>query len=257
MLEDQLENAKQNISELTSELSATKSQLAQARVQQEALVSALRMERQSNATKGRRRNDSSVCRTLQHNLPDGYFRNIDNVRVSSGCCGQETQSWDGEVEDDHQVWHGNVENSVHSATADRTKPAALKPRLGSIDDPPQSPLSEDDLGRIKTSTPVEKKKADCTLAFPMENDLTTERPHNDGIVVENENRGENPVCKDFKDSSDYLTDKDESDLKYQAFLTNSPGQNKRNASGATEDNRVRNLKRDSGIIVDRSPTPIT
>ena len=42
-----MEEAKQNISELTSELSATKSQLAQARVQQEALVSSLRAERRS------------------------------------------------------------------------------------------------------------------------------------------------------------------------------------------------------------------
>lgn len=252
MLEDQLEGAKQKISELTSELSATKSQLAQARVQQEALVSALRVERQSKAPKSRHKSDS-INRNLRHDLPDGYFRSLNDMRVHRDSCDQETQSWDGEVEDP-QGWHGNVGISVHPALTNRKKPATLKTRLNSNDDTSESPLSEDSEGRLITSTPVENEKPKRTLALAKENNSTRERSHSDGFVVENKSREKDQVCQGCKDSSDSMANNDESDLNYQAFHKTVPGQNKQNAAGTTEENRVRNVKRDSGIIIDQSPT---
>lgn len=96
-LEDEIEDMKERMSEMQSELNATKSQLAQARVQQEALVQSLQEERASN--------------TLKKDASDsGTFKSLSNSEETGDDC----------------PWNENLNIAAHSKSIKKVKPFARR-----------------------------------------------------------------------------------------------------------------------------------
>ena len=268
-LEDQLEVAKQKVSELESELSATKSQLAQARVQQEALVSSLRAERQFKGSQGRLHEDSANG-DVQQAFRSSYFRKINGSR------GNWRKSWDGGTEN-QPGWQENLEVSAGAAGIERVKPTPLSGKLPAGGDSPisrdvdtsnsasqpleaiQSPPSGSDDDHVRTSTPIDKEKVGPSLSNAGEDRLTTEHDFANG-TLEKETCENHPKSFDERHdlgvSSKYVPDSSDSKPQEGSHRTKGTSNKKHLLEGSGE-HVVRNLKRDSGIIIDQSPTPST
>lgn len=154
-LEEQLSDVKQKVQELVAELNATKSQLAHARVQQEALVSALHAER------GLRDGKSS---TKQLGDADNVEALLTESEISWRCHGYSLRGKMAHVmpsylQTDKEAvntkttsplekgnsWERRLEIAVQSSGLDRRRPSKLSRRCSSE---PKNP---------RTSTPVKRE----------------------------------------------------------------------------------------------------
>lgn len=228
--------------ELQAELKMTKSQLVQARVQQEALVSSLRMERtlrKKGTTTGSKRNSAEVEKLLENseNMAD-----VDGLRGKvyelmskprSNSVSKMAPLNGNETEADKVLWNGRVDIAEQSSGASRMMPSKLIRRQSQGK---RSPL---------TSTPVSNSDRDspkCHVSQLAEakNKLT-------------DNSKTLGIHEDFNTASTvstsaFVKDTTERHNHYQA------GNSK---DSANEEPKTNTNKRDSGISVDTSPTPST
>lgn len=230
---------KQKVDELTAELKMTKSQLVQARVQQEALVSALRSERtlrkEGSAENG---NNSAQIDELMEESEKmanvaglrGKVFNL-STRHRTNSKGKIAGTTGGETEEDKTPWVGSVEITEHSSGADRMRSSRLVRRLSTEKRNP------------RTSTPVSNSAHDNSMSpETSEMDAKKEREESETIGEKSENPDSSNILlgKSKKDTSEEGSD-------HQTVLTNMP----------SKEPRAHSSKRDSGISVDASPTPST
>lgn len=235
-MENQAEDLKQKVEELTAELKMTKSQLVQARVQQEALVSALRSER-TIRKKGSKENgnDSAQIEELMEKsekmadsdgLKGKFFNLLSRHRTNSK--GKMVSAT--ETEEDKLLWVGSVEIAEHSSAADRMTSSKLVRRLSTEKRNP------------RTSTPVSNSDRDSPFASNLEDsekDTKKELGQSEKIDEESGN----------SDSAGVLLNRSRKDTSEE--------RNRPQGNMSTQEPRTRSSKRDSGISVDASPTPST
>lgn len=235
-MENQAEDLKQKVEELTAELKMTKSQLVQARVQQEALVSALRSER-TIRKKGSKENgnDSAQIEELMEKsekmadsdgLKGKFFNLLSRHRTNSK--GKMVSAT--ETEEDKHLWVGSVEIAEHSSAADRMTSSKLVRRLSTEKRNP------------RTSTPVSNSERDSLFASNLEDsekDTKKELGQSEKIDEESGN----------SDSAGVLLNRSRKDTSEE--------RNRPQGNMSTQEPRTRSSKRDSGISVDASPTPST
>lgn len=230
---------KQKVDELTAELKITKSQLVQARVQQEALVSALRSER-TLRKKGSMENGNNSAQIDELMEESEKMANVAGLRgkvfnLSSrhraNSKGKITSATGGETEQDKSLWVGSVEITEHSNGADRMRSSRLVRRLSTEKSNP------------RTSTPVSNSTRDSSMSpATSEIDAKKELEESETIDEKSEN----------SDSSNVLLNKSKKDTGeegsgHQGVLRNM----------SSKEPRAHSSKRDSGISVDASPTPST
>lgn len=237
-MENQVEDLKQKVDELTAELKMTQSQLVQARVQQEALVSALRTERAVRKKKARDslRNSADVEELLDQSEK---MANVDGLRgkvyqllprsrsISKG----KMAALDGnETEEDKTLWGGTVEIAEHSTGADRMRSSNLRRR---ISQEKQNPL---------TSTPVSNSG----------NNSPSYLDASQVVLTKNELKDSD----NSKEGTEHLNSTDDTSTETEDAkeLKNDCQGDARNAKRGTQKHSG---KRDSGISVDVSPTPST
>lgn len=237
-MENQAEDLKQKVEELTAELKMTKSQLVQARVQQEALVSALRSER-TIRKKGSKENgnDSAQIEELMEKsekmadsdgLKGKFFNLLSRHRTNSK--GKMVSATGTETEEDKLLWVGSVEIAEHSSAADRMTSSKLVRRLSTEKRNP------------RTSTPVSNSDRDSPFASNLEDsekDTKKELGQSEKIDEESGN----------SDSAGVLLNRSRKDTSEE--------RNRPQGNMSTQEPRTRSSKRDSGISVDASPTPST
>lgn len=243
-LESEVDDLKRKVEELQAELKMTKSQLVQARVQQEALVSSLRMERtlrKKGTTTGSKRNSAEVEKLLENseNMAD-----VDGLRGKvyelmskprSKSVSKMAPLNGNETEADKMLWNGRVDITEQSSGASRMMPSKLIRRQSQGK---RSPL---------TSTPVSNSDRDSpkyhvSQLAEAKNKLT-------------DNSKTLGIHEDFNTASTvstsaFVKDTTERHNHYQA------GNSKDSANEEPKTNTCTN-KRDSGISVDTSPTPST
>ena len=230
-MENQAEDLKQKVDELTADLNMTKSQLLQARVQQEALVSALRSERtlRKQGLKGNEKDSSRTDELIEksekmahvdslkgkvcHLLSD--YQTKSKGRVSS------TSENEPEPDEDQSFWVGSVEIAEHSDGADRMRSSNLARRLSTEQRNPH------------TSTPVSSHNSPSCLE-PLQQDNQKDL----GVSQQTDEKSEN------------------SEVRVGAIkeINNTEGTAKHPSNRKSRD---QSSKRDSGISVDTSPTPST
>lgn len=221
----------------------TKSQLVQARVQQEALVSSLRMERtlrKKGTTTGSKRNSGEVEKLLENseNMADvdglrGKVYELMSKPHSNSVSKLAALNGD-EMEADKVLWNGRVDIAEQSSGASRMRPSKLIRRQSQGK---QSPLTSTPVSNSDRDSP---KYRDASQLTEAKNELT-------------DNSKTLDVHEDLNTASIVSTDavvKDtkESDNHYQP---------RNSKTAANEEPRRRTNKRDSGISVDTSPTPST
>lgn len=234
-MENQAEDLKQKVDELTADLNMTKSQLLQARVQQEALVSALRSERtlRKQGLKGNEKDSSRTNELIEksekmahvdslkgkvcHLLSD--YQTKSKGRVSS------TSENEPEPDEDQSFWVGSVEIAEHSDGADRMRSSNLARRLSTEQRNPH------------TSTPVSSHNSPSCLE-PLQQDNQKDL----GVSQQTDEKSENSV---LQSSSEKGAIKE---------INNTEGTAKHPSNRKSRD---QSSKRDSGISVDTSPTPST
>lgn len=234
-MENQAEDLKQKVDELTADLKMTKSQLLQARVQQEALVSALRSERtlRKQGLKGNEKDSSRTDELIEksekmahvdslkgkvcHLLSD--YQTKSKGRVSS------TSENEPEPDEDQSFWVGSVEIAEHSDGADRMRSSNLARRLSTEQRNPH------------TSTPVSSHNSPSCLE-PLQQDNQKDL----GVSQQTDEKSENSV---LQSSSEKGAIKE---------INNTEGTAKHPSNRKSRD---QSSKRDSGISVDTSPTPST
>lgn len=234
-MENQAEDLKQKVDELTADLNMTKSQLLQARVQQEALVSALRSERtlRKQGLKGNEKDSSRTDELIEksekmahvdslkgkvcHLLSD--YQTKSKGRVSS------TSENEPEPDEDQSFWVGSVEIAEHSDGADRMRSSNLARRLSTEQRNPH------------TSTPVSSHNSPSCLE-PLQQDNQKDL----GVSQQTDEKSENSV---LQSSSEKGAIKE---------INNTEGTAKHPSNRKSRD---QSSKRDSGISVDTSPTPST
>ena len=239
------------------------------------------MERQSKTNRGRRNEEG-----FNGGLLDGSFRKINEQQIVRDKCDQETKTWEGEAQR-FQRWSENLKISAHLDGTERLKPMAVKARshsnedaqlkarlhhnlespiTGNVDtvsstlmhnlEEPHSPLTEAVEGRLITSTPIDNEKVGfAPLAFSNVNNDEAKYACTTTGLVENENIEEDSTFQGSEVSSQSATDKDDNDAQHKEPHRTGSGRYNRRALTKGEEKRVRNFKRDSGIIVDQSPTP--
>lgn len=227
---------KQKVDELTAELKMTKSQLVQARVQQEALVSALRKER-SLRKRGlsENGNDSDQIEELMEEsekmanvagLRGKVFSLSTRHRANSK--GKIASATGGETEEDKAPWVGSVEITEHSSGTDRMTSSRLVRRLSTEKRNP------------RTSTPVSNSTRHRSIT-PETSEMDAKKELEESETIDKKSDSSNVF------SSNSKKDTSEEGNDHQKVLTNVPN---------TEP-RAHSSKRDSGISVDASPTPST
>ena len=234
-MENQVDDLKQKVDELTAELKMTKSQLVQARVQQEALVSALRTERSLRKKKSREslRNSADVEDLLEQSekmanvegLRGKVYQLLPRSRPNSR--GTMAALNGNEPEEDKSLWSGAVEIAEHSTGVDRMRSSNVVTRIS------QEKLNP------RTSTPVRSNSDQDSPSYLDESQV---------VVTKNELFQESDKIKEetkHLNSSDAET-KDPNKKDHQGGI--------RNTNTGT---RKHSSKRDSGISVDVSPTPST
>lgn len=236
-LENQVDDLKQKVDELTAELKMTKSQLVQARVQQEALVSALRTERSLRKKKsaGSSRNSADIDELLEKSEK---MANVDGLRGkiyqllprSRSNSRSKMAALNGnETVEDNSCWNGAVEIAEHSSGADRMRSSNLIRRLSQEKQNP------------RTSTPVASSGGDSPGYL------------DESQVAE--------IKKDSKESES-TQGQNEQALNSTDVALAEPEDTKKDKNchrGAScgRQPRTHSSKRDSEISVDTSPTPST
>ena len=214
----------------------TKSQLVQARVQQEALVSALRKER-SLRKRGlsENGNDSDQIEELMEEsekmanvagLRGKVFSLSTRHRANSK--GKIASATGGETEEDKAPWVGSVEITEHSSGTDRMTSSRLVRRLSTEKRNP------------RTSTPVSNSTRHRSIT-PETSEMDAKKELEESETIDKKSDSSNVF------SSNSKKDTSEEGNDHQKVLTNVPN---------TEP-RAHSSKRDSGISVDASPTPST
>lgn len=214
----------------------TKSQLLQARVQQEALVSALRSERtlRKQGLKGNEKDSSRTDELIEksekmahvdslkgkvcHLLSD--YQTKSKGRVSS------TSENEPEPGEDQSFWVGSVEIAEHSDGADRMRSSNLARWLSTEQRNP------------RTSTPVSSHNSPSCLE-PLQQDNQKDL----GVSQQTDEKSENSEV--LQSSSEKGAIKE---------INNTKGTAKHPSNRKSRD---QSSKRDSGISVDTSPTPST
>ena len=230
---------KQKVDELTAELKMTKSQLVQARVQQEALLSALRSER-SLRKRGLSENGNDSAQIEELMEESEKMANVAGLRGKvfslstrhrANSKGKIASATGGETEEDKTPWVGSVEITEHSSGTDRMTSSRLVRRLSTEKRNP------------RTSTPVSNSTRHRSITpETSEMDAKKELEESETIDKKSEKSDSSNVF-----SSNSKKDTSEEGNDHQKVLTNVP---------STEP-RAHSSKRDSGISVDASPTPST
>ena len=218
----------------------TKSQLVQARVQQEALVSALRSER-SLRKKGLTENGNNSAQ-IDELLEEsekmanvaglrGKVFNLMSTRHRANSKGKIASATGGETEEDKTPWVGSVEITEHSSGTDRMRPSRLVRRLSAEKRNP------------RTSTPVSNSTYNRSMT-PETSEIDGKKEFEESETIDE--KSEN------SDSSNVFLSKSKQDASeegndHQRVLTNVH----------SKEPRAHSSKRDSGISVDASPTPST
>lgn len=209
--------------ELHSELSATKSQLAQARVQQEALVQSLKDERASN----------SVRLKVVGDLPN--FKSLSNSEGKEGDTGENS-------------WTESLAIAAHSKSVNQVKPNARRRILTSTPDKTtdlKSFKSDDDLAAIKTDS-IEKEDGLNTTLDDIDKTVDSSVSTVKESVQVNETSG--AAKKEELEDCNY-----DSDVEIHTDVDNKEHND--------EDNKEHNKswqssKRDSGIVSDTGLSPL-
>lgn len=226
--------------ELTAELKMTKSQLVQARVQQEALVSALRSERtlRKKGSTENGNNSAQIEELMEESekmangagLRGKAFNLLSRHRTNSK--GKMSSTNNGsETEEDKSLWVGSVEIAEHSSGADRMRSSRLVRRLSTEKRNP------------RTSTPVSNSNRD-SATYLETSEMDTKKESQESKKI-----GEMPGNSD---SSEVLSSDNKKETSEES--DSQPGV-LRNTSSREE--RTHSSKRDSGISIDVSPTPST
>lgn len=237
-MEDQVEDLKQKVEELTAELKITKSQLVQARVQQEALVSALRSERSLRKKKSTEssRNSADIEELMEKSE---RFANVDSLRGKfyhllhsdqSGSKAEVDNIGGNEREKDKTIWPGGVEIVEHSNGTNRMKSSQL---VRQIFQESQNP---------RTSTPASSHRDSPQPAFLNEGNSTKkelEESDHSGEKTNNANSASNIQLPEDQFTIEGTSHQD--DLR----------------DASRRKPKKHSSKRDSGISVDVSPTPST
>ena len=230
---------KQKVDELTAELKITKSQLVQARVQQEALLSALRSER----TLRKKRSTENVNNSAQIDELIEKSEKMVNVaglrgkvfnlstRHRANSKGKTASTTGGETDEDKTPWLGSVEITEHSSGADRMRSSRLVRRLSTEKRNP------------RTSTPVSNSTHHSSLS-PETSEMDAKKvlEESERLIETSENPNSSNVLL-----GENKNDTSEGGSDHQEVLTNMH----------SEEPRAHSSKRDSGISVDASPTPST
>lgn len=238
-MENQVEDLKQKVEELSAELKMTKSQLMQARVQQEALVSALRSER-TLRKRGLKDNGKDSSRTDELIEESEKMANRDGLKgkVFHLLSDHQTNSkrkmasaTENKTEEDQSLWVGSVEITEHSDGAERMRSSNLARRLSTEKRNPRTstPVSSsnpDSPSYLEASRQDGKKE----LRVSQQTDEKTEKSDNSGVLSSKSEKG-----------------------------TSKGGSYAQGVSGnvSSRESRTHSSKRDSGISVDASPTPST
>lgn len=243
-LENQTEDLKQKVDELTAELKMTKSQLVQARVQQEALVSALRSERslRKRGSTENGNNSAQIDELLEESekmanvagLRGKVFNLSSRHRTNSR--GKIVSATGGETEEDKTPWDGSVEITEHSSGADRMRSSRLVRRLST------------DKRNPRTSTPVSSSTHNRSIT-PETSEMDAKKELDESETINKKSENSSSLKTD---SSNGLLSKSKQDASeegndHQRVLTNVH----------SKEPRAHSSKRDSGISVDASPTPST
>lgn len=234
-MENQAEDLKQKVDELTADLNMTKSQLLQARVQQEALVSALRSER-TLRKQGLKGNEKDSSRTDELIEKSEKMAHVDSLKgkvchllsdYQTKSKGRMSSTLENETEpgEDQSFWVGSVEIAEHSDGADRMRSSNLARRLSTEQRNPH------------TSTPVSSHNSPSCLE-PLQQDNQKDL----GVSQQTDEKSENSV---LQSSSEKGAIKE---------INNTEGTAKHPSNRKSRD---QSSKRDSGISVDTSPTPST
>jgi hypothetical protein len=220
---------KEKLLEMTSELSATKSQLAQARVQQEALVSSLKEERASKSYRKdmMRETNKESFRPIKtdHSSFTGLKKSSDSREYENI---QETKTIASQ-----NSWAGNLEITVHSKGVDKMKPPSR--RTPEVSQPLTStPTKDSRLESFKTENVLREGSSEEAVGF-------------DKSVLEN---SKDTATEDLtKDKVDKQLNNRE--LQYDI----SDKEDKDMAGNDTSDaHSEHSNKRDSGIILDSPST---
>lgn len=227
--------------ELTAELKMTKSQLVQARVQQEALVSALRSER-TLRKKGSTENSNNSAQIEElmeesEKLANGAGLrgkafNLLSTRHRANSKGKTTSTNNGsQTGEDKSLWVGSVEIAEHSSGADRMRSSRLARRLSTEKRNP------------RTSTPVSNSNRDSP-SYLETTEMDTKKELEESKKTDEKSGN--------SESSEVLSSKNKEETseetnRQQGVLRNTP----------SREPRTHSSKRDSGISVDASPTPST
>lgn len=209
----------------------TKSQLLQARVQQEALVSALRSER-TLRKQGLKGNEKDSSRTDELIEKSEKMAHVDSLKgkvchllsdYQTKSKGRMSSTLENETEpgEDQSFWVGSVEIAEHSDGADRMRSSNLARRLSTEQRNP------------RTSTPVSSHNSPSCLE-PLQQDNQKDL----GVSQQTDEKSEN------------------SEVRVGAIkeINNTEGTAKYPSNRKSRD---QSSKRDSGISVDTSPTPST
>lgn len=237
-MEDQVEDLKQKVEELTAELKITKSQLVQARVQQEALVSALRSERSLRKKKSTEssRNSADVEELMEKSE---NFANVDSLRGKfyhllhsdqSSSKGEVDNISGNEREKDKPIWPGGVEIVEHSDGTNRIRPSQLVRR---ISQEAQNP---------RTSTPTSSHSESQQPAF---------------LDEENSAKKELEESDNSSEKTNYVKSASNIQLPEDQVTTEGTSHQEDLRGASRRKPKKRSSKRDSGISVDVSPTPST
>ena len=245
-LENQAEDLRQKVDELTAELEMTKSQLIQARVQQEALVSALQSERTLRKRGAvEKRGDSALVdemiaenekRTRSNSLRERFSPLLPQPRRRTNSKGKVP---------DKNLWGGSIEIAEHSsgACADKMRSSKLSRRNSEerrthgshTPTPVLTSTPSSDLNGIahKPASYLEVSLHDGreTLKECEESDKTKPVLDSSGVLP-------------TEASKDGLQDKSDHRQVVRKVSGEQPG-------------RKHSSKRDSGISIDNSPTPST
>ncbi|XP_068722424.1 sorting nexin-16-like [Montipora capricornis] len=244
-LENEVGDLKRKVEELQAELKITKSQLVQARVQQEALVSALRIERalrKKGSVTASKRSSADVDELLEQSEK---MANVDGLRgkiydlmmpKSRSDSSSKMATLNGN-EGDKVLWNEIVDIAEHSSGAARMRSSKLVRRQSREK---QSPLTSTPVSNSDRGSPryMEDSQVDETKKGLTEIDNTGgAHKHLSSTTVESAES----ATKDTKDT------KEEKSHNKPGNLTNV----------ASVGLRKHGNKRDSGISVDTSPTPST
>lgn len=236
-MEGQVDDLKQKVDELTAELKMAKSQLVQARVQQEALVSALRSERTLRKKRSTEssRNSAEIDELMEKSEKMANVNDLKGKicgllpRHRSNSKGKMAALNGSETAENGALWTGGIEIAEHSTGADRMSSSKLVRRLSQEKHNPQ------------TSTPVSTSGRDSPHYLDESLGVTQkEIKESHDVKEKTENLNSDATLVKEQDTSQ-VENHHRGDLRIVS----------------SREPRKNSNKRDSGISVDASPIPST